>query len=246
MTVDSTSTRQHIGRRSSGVTSPGGDGFVTQKPLRVLIVDDHALFRHGLRSVLDAEDDVTVVAEAGTIAEAERVRPDGYDIVLLDVRLPDGSGIDFVPTILDQNPDARVLMLTVSDEGEDLYKAVKAGASGYLLKDLAVDAVTDAVRVAARGESSFSPQMASKLVAGFNEMVGRASRGEGEARLTRREREVLDFVAKGWSNRKIADTMHLSENTVKNHLRNLCEKLDAHTRTEAVTRAVKEGWITLE
>lgn len=219
---------------------------MAEKTKSVLIVDDHALMRRGLRSVLDQEPDINVVAEVGSIAEAEEIDPSTFDIVLLDVRLPDGSGIEFVPKLLEANPGVRVLMLTVSDEGQDLYDAVKAGAAGYLLKDLAVEAVTDAVRVAARGESSFSPQMASKLIDGFNEMADRAARGDSQARLTKREREVLTFVAKGWSNRQIADSMHLSENTVKNHLRNVCEKLGAHTRTEAVTRAVKEGWISLD
>lgn len=211
---------------------------------RVLIVDDHSVFRHGLRSVLEDESDIDVVAEAGTVAEALAVPAGSYDVVLLDVMLPDGSGIDLVARILDLNPAAKVVMLTVSDEGEDLYNAVTAGAVGYLLKDLAIDAVNDAVRVAARGESSFSPQMASKLVAGFNEIA--AAQTDTRARLTKREREVLSYVAKGWSNRRIADALHLSENTVKNHLRNVCEKLDAHTRTEAVTTAMREGWITLD
>lgn len=216
----------------------------TDDAYRVLIVDDHSVFRHGLRSVLEAEPDITVVAEAGSVSEALEVTPTSYDVVLLDVMLPDGSGIEVVPRILEQNPEAKVVMLTVSDEGEDLYASVTAGAVGYLLKDLAIDAVTDAVRVAARGESSFSPQMASKLVAGFNEIA--AAQTDTRARLTKREREVLTHVAKGWSNRRIADVLHLSENTVKNHLRNVCEKLGAHTRTEAVTTAMREGWITLD
>jgi len=222
-----------------------GNGQVRGR-LGVLIIDDHALFRRGLRSVLELEDDISVVAEAASLAEAERVDLDGVDVVLLDVSLPDGSGIGLVGSLIEMNPSAKILMLTVSDEDEDLYAAVKAGAVGYLLKEIAVDAVTDAVRVAARGESSFSPQMASKLLAGYTHMSELADRPEGTARLTRRELEVLGLVAKGWSNRRIADDLHLSENTVKNHLRNVCEKLGAHTRTEAVTTAVREGWISLD
>jgi DNA-binding NarL/FixJ family response regulator len=214
--------------------------------IRVMIVDDHALFRHGLRSVLEADAGISVVAEAGSCADLAAVDPAGCDIVLLDVALPDGSGLDELPRILTAAPDTRVVMLTVSDDHHDLYRAVQAGAVGYLLKDLALDAVVDSVRVAAAGDSSFSPQMASKLVAGFNHMADMAAKEAGPTRLTRREREVLTHVAKGWSNRRIADELHLSENTVKNHLRNVCEKLDAHTRTEAVTRAVREGWITLD
>ncbi len=217
---------------------------VTSGTTRVLIVDDHALFRRGLRSVLDSEAGIKVLAEAGTLADARQLRLDNFDVVLLDVRLPDGSGIDFVAQVLAANPGARIVMLTVSDDDADLYEAVKAGAAGYLLKDLAVDEVGEAVRVAAGGESAFSPPMASKLVDGFNEMADRAVRNV-DTKLTRREREVLGFVAKGWSNRKIAEALGLSENTIKNHLRNLCEKLGVHTRTEAVTTAVKDGLIDL-
>jgi len=136
-------------------------------------------------------------------------------------------------------------MLTVSDEDRDLYDAVEAGATGYLLKEIAIEAVADAVRVAARGESSFSPQMATKLVAGFTHMSTLAGHRRGDVHLTKRETEVLGCVAEGWSNRRIADALHLSENTVKNHLRNICEKLGAHSRTEAVARGVKDGWISL-
>lgn len=216
--------------------------------LRVLLVDDHAVFRRGLRSVIDVEDDMVVTGEAGSVAELAHLDTatlGRVDVALVDVRLPDGSGIDVAERLVSGLPDTRVVMLTVSDDDRDLYDAVKAGVVGYLLKEIAIDAVADAVRVAARGESSFSPQMATKLVAGFTHMSTLAGQRPGPARLTRRETEVLGCVAEGWSNRRVADALHVSENTVKNHLRNICEKLGARSRTEAVARGVKDGWISL-
>lgn len=214
-------------------------------PTRVLLVDDHAVFRRGMRSVIDEEPDMSVVAEVGSIAELASKHPDRVDVALVDVRLPDGSGIDVAADLLSADPAVSVVMLTVSDDDGDLYGAVKAGAVGYLLKEIAIDAVADAVRSAARGESSFSPQMATKLVSGFTHMSTLAGHGSGPAALTKRETEVLGCVAEGWSNRRIADNLHLSENTVKNHVRNICGKLGAHSRTEAVARGVKAGWISL-
>lgn len=214
----------------------------------MLLVDDHAVFRRGMRSVIDEEPDMVVVAEAGSIAElAERDahQTGQVDVALVDVRLPDGSGIDVAAQLLLADPAVRVVMLTVSDDDADLYDAVKAGVVGYLLKEIAIDAVAESVRLAARGESSFSPQMATKLVSGFTHMSTLAGRGPDQTSLTKREAEVLGCVAEGWSNRRIADNLHLSENTVKNHVRNICGKLGAHSRTEAVARGVKGGWITL-
>ncbi len=227
-------------------SSEGSPGFSGPVPLRVLIVDDHALFRYGLCAVLDPLEDIQVVGEAGSLAELSTVAPGTFDIVLLDIRLPDGSGIFAIPALRKTSPNAKIVMLTVSQEDEDLYAAVRAGAVGYLLKEIGIEQVVEAIRVVARGESSFSPQMAFKLVAGFTEMSEKTVRAASRPRLTKRELEVLQLVARGWSNRKIADSLYLSENTVKNHLRNVGEKLEVHSRTEAVVRAVKEGWIALE
>ena len=162
------------------------------------------------------------------------------DVVLLDVRMPKRSGMEACMAIKEPVPSAKIIMLTVSDEEADLYEAVKNGASGYLLKDSSIDEVAQAVRVVADGQSLISPSMAVKLIDEFKEM-SRTDREHGpRPRLTDRELEVLRLVAKGMNNREIASELFISENTVKNHVRNILEKLQLHSRMEAVMYAVRE------
>jgi DNA-binding NarL/FixJ family response regulator len=213
----------------------------TEEPIRVLIADDHALFRRGLNMVLESEPGIEVVAEAedgeAAVAKAEEFAP---DVVLMDVRMPRLSGIEATRKIRDIIPTARILMLTVSDEEEDLYEAVKAGANGYLLKEISIEEVADAIRQVITGQSLISPSMASKLLTEFNTLAKRAEQQVPLPRLTDREREVLKLVAKGMSNRDVADQLYISENTVKNHVRSILEKLHLHSRMEAVVYAVRE------
>ena len=214
------------------------------EPIRVLIVDDHALIRRSLDLALTAEPDIEVVGEASdgqeAVEMADRLMP---DVVLMDVRMPRQSGIEATRTIKASVPSSRVIMLTVSDEEEDLFEAIKAGATGYLLKDVQIDEVPDAVRGVHEGQSLINPAMAAKLISEFANM----SRKEAERppqlpvpRLTDREMEVLRLVAKGMNNREIAKQLFISENTVKNHVRNILEKLQLHSRMEAVVYAVRE------
>jgi DNA-binding NarL/FixJ family response regulator len=215
----------------------------TTEAIRVLVVDDHALFRRGLIMVLESEEGVEVVAEAEdgdeAIAKAEEFAP---DVVLMDVRMPKTSGIDATRKIADVIPTAKILMLTVSDEEEDLFEAIKAGASGYLLKEISIEEVADAIRAVVEGQSLISPSMASKLLSEFNSLAKRAEEKQNipTPRLTDRELEVLKLVAQGMSNREIAGQLFISENTVKNHVRNILEKLHLHSRMEAVVYAVRE------
>jgi two-component system NarL family response regulator len=208
------------------------------------VVDDHALFRRGLEMVLAQESDIEVVGEAGDAeAAVERAAELLPDVVLLDVRMPKGSGIEACVSIKEVAPSARIIMLTISDEEADLYEAIKAGATGYLLKEISIDEVASAVRAVYDGQSLISPAMASKLLTEFALMAKRSNERSQQVptpRLTERELEVLKLVARGLNNRDIAKELFISENTVKNHIRNILEKLQLHSRMEAVVYAVRE------
>jgi DNA-binding NarL/FixJ family response regulator len=212
--------------------------------LRVLIVDDHALFRRGLEIVLEPEPDIVVVGEASdgqeATAKALELMP---DVVLMDVRMPRRSGIEAAREIRDTLPHVRILMLTVSEEEADLYDAIKAGASGYLLKEISAEEIAQAIRSVVAGQSRISPSMASKLLTEFATMSKQATerRLMPPPRLTDRETEVLKLVANGLNNRDIARELYISENTVKNHVRNILEKLHLHSRMEAVVYAMRQN-----
>ncbi|MDX6275790.1 MAG: hypothetical protein QOJ92_3000 [Frankiales bacterium] len=186
-------------------------------PIRVLVVDDHALFRRGLEMVLAQEPDIEVVGEASDGAEALAKAMDTTpDIVLMDVRMPKRGGIDACTAIKDAVPSTNVIMLTISDEEADLYDAIKAGATGYLLKEISIEEVASAIRAVYGGQSLISPSMASKLLSEFASMIKRTDdRQQVPApRLTDREMEVLKLVAKGMNNRDIAKDLFISENSV--------------------------------
>ena len=211
------------------------------EPIRVAVVDDQELFRRGLTMLLDVEDDMEVVGEASDgVAATELAASAAPDVVLMDVRMPKRSGIEACVAIKDVAPAARIIMLTVSDEEADLYEAVKNGASGYLLKDSSIDEVAQAIRVVADGQSLISPSMAIKLLDEFKQMSRSDRQQVPTPRLTDRELEVLKLVAQGLNNREIAKRLFISENTVKNHVRNILEKLQLHSRMEAVMYAVRE------
>jgi DNA-binding NarL/FixJ family response regulator len=220
-----------------GQQRPKGGG----EPIRVVVVDDQELFRRGLTMLLNVEDDIEVVGEASDgAAAADLAASTVPDVVLMDVRMPKQSGIEACQSIKDVAPNARIIMLTVSDEEADLYDAVKNGASGYLLKDSSIDEVAQAVRLVADGQSLISPSMAIKLLDEFKQMSRADRQAVPTPRLTDRELEVLRYVAQGLNNREIAKQLFISENTVKNHVRNILEKLQLHSRMEAVMYAVRE------
>jgi DNA-binding NarL/FixJ family response regulator len=228
----------------SGRVVVGQDAAAGTEPIRVVVVDDHALFRRGLQMVLGAEDDIEVVGEASDGTEALKVAAETTpDIVLMDVRMPRRGGIDATMAIKDAVPSAKIIMLTISDEEGDLFDAIKAGAMGYLLKEISIEEVASAVRAVFTGQSLISPSMASKLLNEFATMVRKDDDRQQQVptpRLTDREMEVLKLVAKGMNNRDIAKKLFISENTVKNHIRNILEKLQLHSRMEAVVYAVRE------
>jgi DNA-binding NarL/FixJ family response regulator len=217
-------------------------------PIRALIVDDHALFRRGLEMVLAEEADIELVGEASDGAEAvEKAGEALPDVVLMDIRMPRSSGIEACRAMKDVAPSAKIVMLTISDEEEDLFEAIRAGASGYLLKDIPLDEVADVVRAVHGGQSLINPSMAAKLLTEFAALARREETERDEQvpvpKLTDRELEVLNLVARGMNNRDIAKALFISENTVKNHVRNILEKLQIHSRMEAVRIAVREKLI---
>ena len=215
--------------------------------LRVMIVDDHALFRRGLEMVLGEEEDLELIGEASDGQEAvEKAQDLMPDVVLMDVRMPRRSGIEATAQIRDLLPHVKILMLTISDDEADLYEAIKAGASGYLLKEISTDEVPEAIRSVMNGQSRISPSMASKLLTEFAAWSKRTGPpGTEGPTLTDRELEVLRLVAQGMANRDIAKELFISENTVKNHVRNILEKLHLHSRMEAVVYAVRENLLEL-
>lgn len=214
---------------------------IQAEPIRVVVVDDQELFRRGLVMLLANEDGIEVIGEAADGEEGTSLAAGSApDVVLLDIRMPKRSGLEACSAIKQAVPSAKIIMLTVSDEEADLYEAVKSGAAGYLLKDSSIDEVAQAVRVVADGQSLISPSMAVKLIDEFKQM-SRPERGQVPGiRLTDRELDVLRLLSKGLSNREIAKQLFISENTVKNHVRNILEKLQLHSRMEAVVYAVKE------
>ncbi len=215
------------------------------EPIRVVIADDHALYRRGLQAVVLLEDGIEIVGEAGDGDEAvERTVELLPDIVLMDVRMPHTSGIEACQRIKELVPSTRIIMLTMSDEEYDLYEAVKAGANGYLLKSIPAEEIAEGIIKVAGGDSLISPSMASKLLAEFAQMSKRQEErptGVVVPRLTEREREVLRLVSRGLANKEIATTLFISENTVKNHVRNILDKLQLHSRMEAAMFAVREN-----
>lgn len=213
------------------------------QPVRVIIADDQPLFRRGLWVVLGTDERIEVVAEAENgeeaIAKTVELVP---DVVLMDVRMPKVNGIEAARVISREVPTTKIIMLTVSDEEDDLYEAIKAGATGYLLKEISVEKVSEAIQAVVQGQSLITPSMASKLLMEFQKLSNRPEEVSqfSSPKLTTRELEVLKLVAKGMSNREIGEQLFISENTVKNHVRNILEKLHLHSRMEAVIYAVRE------
>ena len=217
-------------------------GLPVETPIRVLLADPHALFRRGVRLVLEAEPDIEVVAETGDGIDAvDRIIELVPDLVLMDVRLPGVSGIEATRRVRAIVPGVKVAILTVSESDEDLFAAVRAGATGYLLKEVSIEELPGAVRAVAGGYSMISPLMVAKLVAEFNVLSRRVEEQHGDGpRLSDRELEVLRLVARGLTNKDIAAELVIAENTVKNHVRNILEKLQLRSRMEAAMYAVRE------
>jgi two-component system response regulator DevR len=202
-----------------------------QRQIRVFLVDDHELIRRGLRDCMEAEQDLVVVGEAGTAQEATRRIPAIMpEVVVLDVRLPDGNGIEVCRDLRSIHPEIRFLILTTFSDDEALFDAIVAGADGYVLKDTRGDNLIESIRRVAEGQSLLDPGVTKHVLARlrrFHEAADHLSV------LTRQEREILDLIGQGMTNRQIAAEMHLAEKTVKNYVSGLLSKLGMSHRTEA-------------
>lgn len=217
-------------------------------PVRVVLADDHAVVRKGIREFLEEAPDITVVAEAANGRQAlDAVAEHDPDVAVLDIQMPDVSGIEATRRIKAQFPDIAVLILTAYDDDPYVFALIQAGASGYVLKTADPDDLVDAVRAVARGDSALDPAVARKVVQHLaSGHPTPASEGEVIENLTEREVEVLRLVGRGLTNQGIGAELGISDRTVQGHLANIYGKLGVSTRTEAVLRAVKFGWLTLD
>ena len=215
------------------------------KPMRVLIVDDHALFRQGLVSLLNTYKEIQVVAEAGDAAEALRLtRHHRPDLVLMDIRMPGMAAFDVTRQIKQEFPDIRVVVLTASEDENDLFEAIRAGAEGYVLKDVRVEELVRMLAGIFHGEAPISGVMAAKMLNEFARRMQSPRVKSDPLELTEREQEVLSLVAQGASNAEIAQQLHISENTVKKHLRSILDKLHLENRVQAAIHALREDLIS--
>jgi DNA-binding NarL/FixJ family response regulator len=213
--------------------------------IRVLLVDDQALFREGLETLLSVHKDIQVVGQAcngqEAVEVAAQVRP---DVVLMDVRMPVLDGVRATRLLKEALPQCRVIVLTTFDDDEYIFDALRTGASGYLLKDVASARLVEAIRATARGESILEPSVAAKVIAEFtrvSSLVPSAQMEQLVEPLSERELEILALIAKGASNKEIADQLFIAEGTVKNHVTHILGKLDVRDRTQAALKARELG-----
>ena len=211
--------------------------------ISVLLVDDHTLFRSGIKSLLQRNDDFEVVGEAGDGLEGiKRVRSLKPDVALLDLHMPGISGLEAVKVISEEMPEVNVLMLTVSEDAQDLMDALRVGASGYLLKNIETDTLIEAIRKAAQGESVVSQQMTAKLIQGVRNPPKQEAAAVERDRFSPRERDILASLAQGESNKEIARKLNLAESTVKIHVQNIFKKLNMSSRVQVALYAVENGY----
>jgi len=210
--------------------------------IRILLVDDHSLFRSGIKSLLESQQGFEVVGEASDglegVKRAKQLKP---DVVLLDLHMPGTSGLEALQMITEDVPNTEVLMLTVSEDGQDLMQALRNGARGYLLKNIEIDFLVDSIHRAVKGESVMSPQMSAALIDAVRQPVVEKEAEEKTVRLTPRESEIIIMLARGESNKSIARILDLAESTVKIHVQGILRKLNITSRVQAAVYAVENG-----
>lgn len=231
-----------------------------RQEISIILVDDHQLFRDGVKRILEMEGDFRIVGEGSDGADAIRLAEDLQpDIVLIDINMPNINGVTAAEDVVAVSPKSRVIILSIHDDEGYVYRTLRNGASGYLLKDMGTTDLVDAVRVVARGGAYIHPKVTGKLIDEFRrlseqeEMYDRNPVSEDAISvdptlidsLTRREREVLQLMAEGKSNRAIGEFLFISEKTVKNHVSSILQKLSVQDRTQAVVISIKNGWVKL-
>lgn len=223
----------------------------------IVIIDDHQLFREGVKRILDFEASFDVVAEGDDGTEAmdlvENYHP---DVVIMDINMPHLNGIEATQMLVNRYPDTKVIILSIHDDENYVQHALKTGAQGYLLKEMDADALIEAVHVVAEGGSYLHPKVTHNLVKEYRRLAAEENAGGDFAQapeirrplhlLTRRECEVLQLLADGQSNRTIGETLYISEKTVKNHVSNILQKMNVNDRTQAVVLAIKNGWVEVK
>ena len=219
---------------------------------KIIIVDDHQLFREGVKRILDFEDTFEVVAEGddGTdvVSLYEKNQP---DVVLMDINMPNKNGVEATADLIAEYPDAKVMVLSIHDDESYVTHALKSGALGYMLKEMDADEIVEAIKVVSNGGSYLHPKVTKNLVAEFRRLSEHENKGnfhQTEIRrpfhlLTKRECEVLQLLTDGQSNRTIGETLFISEKTVKNHVSSILQKMNVNDRTQAVVTAIKNGWV---
>ncbi|WP_143414932.1 response regulator transcription factor [Geobacillus sp. E263] len=219
---------------------------------RIAIIDDHQLFREGMKRILEFEENFEVVAEGADGSEAlsivEEHRP---DIVIMDINMPNINGVEATKQLIETYPDTKVVVLSIHDDENYVMRALQTGATGYLLKEMDADTLIEAVKIVAEGGSYLHPKVTHNLIREYRRLA--SEKGENKERkrevrwplhlLTRRECEVLQLLADGKSNRGIGEALYISEKTVKNHVSNILQKLNVNDRTQAVVVAIKNGWV---
>lgn len=212
--------------------------------IRILLVDDHSLFRNGIKSLLESQDEFEVIGEASNglegVKRAKQLQP---DLVLMDLHMPGTSGLEALHMLTEDLPDTKVLMLTVSEDGQDLMQALQSGARGYLLKNIEIDFLVESIHKAMNGESVMSPQMSATLIDAVREPVVKVEAHKQEIKLTPRESEIIGMLASGESNKSIARTLDLAESTVKIHVQGILRKLNITSRVQAAVYASEHGLI---
>ncbi len=221
-------------------------GHLDMETIKIMIVDDHTVVRDGLSAMLGRQEDFTIVGEAQNGLEAiEKTKDLNPDVILMDLRMPELTGVEAMRRIREDDPDAKFIVLTTFDSDEYIFDAIEAGAKGYLLKDASRDDLFKAVRAVHRGESLIEPGVAAKILNRLAQLSRQSAEPASVDVLSERELEVLQLMAKGSANKEIAASLSISESTVKTHVANIFQKLEVNHRTEAVTQALQKGIIKL-